>query len=1016
MKPRARNFSRLFDLVVSCCWALMTTGVAGAASVGPAGYTNSFNIQPPAADWATLSIAGGGGDTYDMDAEVAAIAAGGVTGSTIVDGGNPPGANGLAAWSSAGLYLQTRPTFNRLTVLTGKFLNNTGSNVTRVAVSYLNTIVSTGTAEDPGKGTRLYYSLTGLAGSWINLPALSTTASANVSSSTGTNITLNWPSGGNLFLLWVDDNSGSGTDSAYQLDNFSLRVTGGTPTNYFCIVTAPAPNTAHVVGTFSTATALAGNGTPPYTVEYFTNSGAGNSVFTAAGVVGTAPYSLALGALPLGTHSVFAVVTDSAGVPRSTNSATNTFTVVNPIDFALIGPSDGATFDHTTPVTGTASVSGGTPPYSVQYYLDDALSGAPVNAPPYRRDFGTLFVGAHTLRATVTDAKGWSSNSSVTTIQLSGPLAALLAPAHGLSLAYDASLAVTATIAGGTAPYAALLFVNGQPMASFQSPPFQTNLGTLPPGNYSCYVRTTDSSEPAQTAYSPTNLITIRPPPLRIMPVGDSITLGLSVPGGYRAPLYQLLTNAGHEVDYVGTQTGNASPNLPDNAHEGYGGWVISQIDGVILGSLAAVADPDIILLLIGVNDYLTANDTAHATNRLEALIAKMAVARPNAKIIVGSLTRLYEPYNSQTEATFNPFLPGICERQRGLGRQVYFTDMHSAVPLADMPDQLHPNQLGYNKMATNWFAAIQALPCSNCPPRFTLHPKSQSMLPGTNVILMASATNAGAPVQYQWRFDGADIPNATNATYAFSNASILHQGDYAVAATDIHGTTVSSNAFLHLFLRPAFVVNPVPQSVLEGRTATFSAMATGAPPIWYRWFSNGVARVTNSTGVFILSNVQAGCTIHVVATNFASGLSGVLMTPPTGVTLTMIPDFDRDGMGDAWEIQHGFSTNNVGDAEEDFDFDGLSNLAEYVAGTDPTNAFSVLRLALNPTNTGILEFLAQSNIAYTVQYRTDLLFGAWGNLTNISAHPQSRTVPVRALNPAATPELYYRVVTPPSP
>jgi len=35
---------------------------------------------------------------------------------------------------------------------------------------------------------------------------------------------------------------------------------------------------------------------------------------------------------------------------------------------------------------------------------------------------------------------------------------------------------------------------------------------------------------------------------VRVLPIGDSITLGLSVPGGYRAPLYQLLTNAGYTV------------------------------------------------------------------------------------------------------------------------------------------------------------------------------------------------------------------------------------------------------------------------------------------------------------------------------------------------------------------------------------------------------------------------------------------------------------------------------------
>jgi hypothetical protein len=36
---------------------------------------------------------------------------------------------------------------------------------------------------------------------------------------------LNWTNGGSLFLVWFDDNSSDGTDSANQFDNFSLRVT-----------------------------------------------------------------------------------------------------------------------------------------------------------------------------------------------------------------------------------------------------------------------------------------------------------------------------------------------------------------------------------------------------------------------------------------------------------------------------------------------------------------------------------------------------------------------------------------------------------------------------------------------------------------------------------------------------------------------------------------------------------------------------------------------------------------------
>ena len=50
-------------------------------------------------------------------------------------------------------------------------------------------------------------------------------------------------------------------------------------------------------------------------------------------------------------------------------------------------------------------------------------------------------------------------------------------------------------------------------------------------------------------------------PPIRIMPLGDSITYGTSSTGtvGYRRPLYQFLVGAGYSVDFVGSQT-NGSP------------------------------------------------------------------------------------------------------------------------------------------------------------------------------------------------------------------------------------------------------------------------------------------------------------------------------------------------------------------------------------------------------------------------------------------------------------------------
>ena len=69
-----------------------------------------------------------------------------------------------------------------------------------------------------------------------------------------------------------------------------------------------------------------------------------------------------------------------------------------------------------------------------------------------------------------------------------------------------------------------------------------------------------------------------QPPPLRIMPLGDSITEGSGAAGGYRLPLYIALTNAGYNVDLVGSHASNTAPGLgPETHHEGHGGWRISN-------------------------------------------------------------------------------------------------------------------------------------------------------------------------------------------------------------------------------------------------------------------------------------------------------------------------------------------------------------------------------------------------------------------------------------------------------
>src|SRR6185503_1615942 len=118
----------------------------------------------------------------------------------------------------------------------------------------------------------------------------------------------------------------------------------------------------------------------------------------------------------------------------------------------------------------------------------------------------------------------------------------------------------------------------------------------------------------------------------------------------------------------------------------------------------------------------------------------------------------------------------------------------------------------------------------------------------------------------------------------------------------------------------------------------------------------------------------------------------------------------------DAWESQYGLNPTNAIDALLDADGDGMNNRDEYRVGTNPTNASSVLKISFTTTNAGVLQFIAQSNIAYAVQYRANLSAESWTNLTSLFAQPLVRTVQVSVPNPPPAPERFFRIATPPSP
>src|SRR5205085_8450359 len=115
------------------------------------------------------------------------------------------------------------------------------------------------------------------------------------------------------------------------------------------------------------------------------------------------------------------------------------------------------------------------------------------------------------------------------------------------------------------------------------------------------------------------------------------------------------------------------------------------------------------------------------------------------------------------------------------------------------------------------------------------------------------------------------NILNATNNSYSFTGANLTnHHGNFSVVAMDDISATVSSNAFIYVLVKPGIVQHIFNQSTLQGGTAVFTLIATGAPPLGYRWIRNGQGYATTSIPVLVITNVQAQFLMRVAVTNVA--------------------------------------------------------------------------------------------------------------------------------------------------
>jgi DNA-binding beta-propeller fold protein YncE len=282
-------------------------------------------------------------------------------------------------------------------------------------------------------------------------------------------------------------------------------------------------------------------------------------------------------------------------------------------------------------------------------------------------------------------------------------------------------------------------------------------------------------------------------------------------------------------------------------------------------------------------------------------------------------------------------------------------------------------------------------------------------------VVQPRVARSSGADVI---EFDGAD-----DQVYGFNNTSSGSQlstlavtnGGLALMTEGsglISGTEADiKRGGTRLFGSRGHVVDPRSRILVTNLSVSINAAAVEPVPgdgrVYYATRApNGIRALSLTNFASLGTNLLPGISGD-VRSLVRWGVNGLAMHTTGGQVVilrsSLVPvpvgqDTDADGTPDEWESRFGFNPYDNVDAAMDLDSDGLSNYAEYQAGTHPHNGLSSLRIkrasrqdatiavVFSSVNDRIYRLEGRSEVSGTSAWQTivDGIQGTGGDITNL--------------------------------